>query len=110
MSWAATRQRLNDAVIRAFSTPVTYTVAGGLPVAIEAEFRARFLRLLIDGDGNEINDVRPRLLVKWSLIPDTLTIRPHKNDTFTAEGKTYRVVEVEDSGAGYWTCWGAEKN
>lgn len=110
MSWATTRQRLTDAVIRAFSTPVTYTVKGGLPVDVETDFRARFQRILIAGDGSDVCEVRPRLLIKWSLVPNTLAIRPHKDDTFTAEGKTYRVVEVEDSGAGYWTCWGAEKN
>lgn len=108
MGWLTTKQRAMDSVIRAFRQPVTYTPKGGAPVEIETEFRRKFQRILEDGAGNEMDDTRPRLLVSYSLIPGTLAVRPVKDDTFTADGQRYRVVEVQDSGNGYWICWSAE--
>jgi len=108
VAWADTKRRLTDSVIRAFEVAVTYTPKGGTAVEILTDFRRKFQRTLIDGDGLEMDDTRPRLLVSYSLIPDTLVTRPVKDDTFIVDGQRYRVVEIQDSGIGYWICWAAE--
>ena len=108
MGWAEIRQRMTDGVIATFAQTVTYTPKGGTAVDIETEFRARGHRVEFDSDGAPVESVRPRLLINASLVPGTLAERPRKGDTFTTDGRTYRVVEVEDTGAGYWQCWAVE--
>jgi len=108
MNWLAIQKTLTDTVIDRFSQPVIYTPKGGIAVEIETEFRARYVEILSDGYGNDTESVQPRLLINHNLVPDTLSVVPFKGDTFTASGSSYRIVNVKDSGVGYWQCFAVE--
>lgn len=80
----------------AFGEPVTYTAAGGAPLALTGVFLAAYKDVTFS-EGAAVTTVRPVLDMRLSAFG---AIAPAQGDRVTVRGAVYNVADLQPDGIG----------
>ena len=105
-AWRDIADRLNQAIIRTYREPVTYTpIASGTPFSVELHFESAHHE--IDTATNtSITTEKPHAYCRIEDLTDAAGVTEVvAGDMITAQGYTYEVVDGEKDGYGAIKIW-----
>jgi hypothetical protein len=84
--------------IATFGEPITYTPAGGSPIAISGVFDPAYTHVTLNDSGIPFTSILPVLGIRMLVLPQA----PEQDDLVTARGLNYIVRDALPDGRGHY--------